>query len=57
MKFLYKYPQAEYPYRRLIEENKARGGQGPEFELIDTGIFDEDRYFDIVIEYAKATSA
>jgi hypothetical protein len=54
MKFLYKYPQGEYPYRRLIEENRARGGQGPEFELLDTGIFDEDRYFDIVIEYAKA---
>ena len=55
MKYLYKYPQDEYPYCRLIEENRARNGQGPEFELIDTGIFDEDRYFDIVIEYAKAT--
>ena len=55
MKFLYKYPQAEYPYGRLIEENRARGGQGPEFELLDTGVFDQDRYFDIVIEYAKAT--
>ena len=55
MKFLYKYPQGEYPYCRLIEENQARSGQGPEFELLDTGIFDEDRYFDIVIEYAKAT--
>src|SRR5580692_10488378 len=54
MKYLYKYPQEEYPYRRLIEENRARNGQGPEFELIDTGIFDHDRYFDIVIEYAKA---
>ncbi len=55
MKYLYKYPQDEYPYCRLIEENRARNGQGPEFELIDTGIFDQDRYFDIVIEYAKAT--
>ena len=54
MKYLYKYPQQEYPYRRLIDENRARGGQGPEFELIDTGIFDQNRYFDIVIEYAKA---
>src|SRR5262245_54102889 len=55
MKFLYKYPQAEYPYRRLVEENRCRGGQGREFELLDTGVFDEGRYFDIVIEYAKAT--
>ncbi len=55
MKLLYKYPQDEFPYVRLIEENRARNGQGPEFELIDTGIFDQDRYFDIVIEYAKAT--
>jgi hypothetical protein len=54
MKYLYKYPQAEYPYVRLIEENQRRHGQGPEFELADTGIFDEDRYFDITIEYAKA---
>ncbi len=54
MKFLYKYPQGEYPYLRLIEENRRRQGQGPEFELIDTGIFDDDRYFDIEIEYAKA---
>ena len=53
MRYLYKYPQAEYPYVRLIEENRRRAGQGPEFELTDTGIFDEDRYFDIEIEYAK----
>ncbi len=53
MRMLYKYPQTEYPYRRLIEENAAREGRGPEFELLDTGVFDEDRYFDIVIEYAK----
>jgi hypothetical protein len=55
MKFLYKYPQAEYPYGQLVEENRRRNGQGFEFELLDTGIFDQDRYFDVVIEYAKAT--
>jgi len=55
MKFLYKYPQAEYPYSRLIEENRRRRGQGPEYELLDTGVFDEGRYFDIVVEYAKST--
>src|SRR5687767_13873834 len=55
MKMLYKYPQQELPYQRLIDENRRRAGRGLEYELIDTGIFDEDRYFDIVIEYAKAT--
>ena len=55
MKYLYKYPQAPYPYERLIEENRRRGGRGCEFELLDTGIFDEDRYFDIQVEYAKAS--
>src|SRR5688572_11958864 len=55
MKWLYKYPQREYPYRRLIEENVRRGGGGPEFELLDTGIFDDDRYFDVFVEYGKAT--
>ncbi len=54
MKYLYKYPQAEYPYRWLVEENARRGGRGPEFELLDTRIFDEDRYFDVFVEYAKA---
>ncbi len=54
MKWLYKYPQAEYPYARLIEENRRRQGAGPEFELLDTGIFDDDRYFDVFVEYAKA---
>ncbi len=54
MKLLYKYPQREYPYGRLIDENRNRGA-GPEFELLDTGIFDDDRYFDIFIEYAKAS--
>ncbi len=55
MKYLYKYPQAEFPYAQLVEENHRRDGEGFEFELLDTGVFDEDRYFDIVIEYAKAT--
>src|SRR5262249_13599708 len=53
-RMLYKYPQAEYPYARLVEENARRGKQHREFELIDTGLFDEDRYFDVDIEYAKA---
>ena len=55
MKYLYKYPQAEFPYARLIEENRRRGKDDPEFELIDTGIFDDDRYFDVIVEYAKAS--
>jgi hypothetical protein len=54
MKFLYKYPQAEFPYTRLLEENRRRGRNDFEFELIDTGVFDEDRYFDVFVEYAKA---
>ncbi|MBC8120671.1 MAG: glucosidase, partial [Gemmatimonadaceae bacterium] len=54
MKALYKYPQAEYPYVRLVEENARRGLAEREFELVDTGIFDEDRYFDVGVEYAKA---
>jgi Glycosyl hydrolase family 63 C-terminal domain len=53
MRFLYKYPQAEYPYARLVEENRRRGREAAEYELIDTGVFDEDRYFDLFIEYAK----
>ena len=53
MKYLYKYPQAEYPYEWLVRENGSRNGRGPEFELLDTGIFDEDRYFDVFVEYAK----
>jgi hypothetical protein len=55
MKWLYKYPQREYPYRWLIEENQRRRGRGPEFELLDTGVFDDDRYFDVFVEYAKAS--
>jgi len=54
LKMLYKYPQAEFPYARLVEENRRRGKQEPEFELIDTGVFDDDRYFDVFVEYAKA---
>ena len=54
MKFLYKYPQAEFPYARLYEENAKRDKSLREFELIDTGIFDDDRYFDVFIEYAKS---
>ena len=53
MKMLYKYPQGAFPYCQLVEENKQRGKDLPEFELIDTGIFDEDRHFDIFVEYAK----
>jgi hypothetical protein len=54
MRMLYKYPQAEFPYARLVEENKNRSRQDPEFELLDTGVFADDRYFDVFIEYAKA---
>jgi hypothetical protein len=53
MKLLYKYPHREYPYAQLVNENRRRGGGGMEYELLDTGIFDDDAYFDIVIEYAK----
>ena len=53
MKCLYKYPQAAFPYRRLVEENARRGRAQPEYELLDTGVFDGDRYFDITVEYAK----
>jgi hypothetical protein len=55
MKFLYKYPQAEFPYRQLVEENQRRGRLELEYELINTGVFDEDRYFDVTVEYAKAS--
>ncbi|MBK8809487.1 MAG: glucosidase [Acidobacteria bacterium] len=53
MKFLYKYPQEEFPYARLIEENRRAGKMNGEFELSDTGVFDSSRYFDIFVEYAK----
>jgi mannosylglycerate hydrolase MGH1-like protein len=56
-KMLYKYPQREFPYAQLVEQNQLRWGQAgaPEYELLDTGIFDENRYFDVFIEYAKAS--
>ena len=56
LKFLYKYPQLEFPYDRLVAENKKRTRRDSEFELVDTGIFNESRYFDIFIEYAKLTA-
>src|SRR5215208_1157134 len=55
MKWLYKYPQHAYPYHQLIEENRGRHGRGREFELLDAGIFDDNRYFDVIVEYAKAS--
>ena len=54
LRMLYKYPQRAYPYDELVRENHRRSIGGPEYELVDTGIFDDDRYFDVVIEYAKA---
>jgi hypothetical protein len=54
MKYLYKYPHAAYPYVDLIETNRHRGRQALEYELLDTGVFDQDRYFDVFVEYAKA---
>ncbi|AWN41264.1 MGH1-like glycoside hydrolase domain-containing protein [Methylobacterium durans] len=54
MRMLYKYPQAAFPYERLVAENRARGLDDPEFEILDTGAFDENRYFDVEIAYAKA---
>ena len=53
MKMLYKYPQSEFPYEKIVAENRNRNKLQPEFELMDTGIFNEDKYFDIFIEYAK----
>jgi hypothetical protein len=55
MKYLYKYPQAAYPYVDLIETNRRQSRQEFEYELLDTGVFDEDRYFDVFVEYAKAS--
>src|SRR5712672_1924263 len=54
MKYLYKYPHAAFPYADLVEENRRRDKHSPEFELIDTGVFKESRYFDVTVEYAKA---
>ena len=56
MRMLYKYPHAAYPYARLVEENRKRDRLQPEFELIDTGVFDGNRYFDVEVEYAKAAA-
>ncbi|HET7767911.1 MAG TPA: glucosidase, partial [Chloroflexota bacterium] len=55
MRFLYKYPQSAFPYTQLIEENRKRNGHGPEFELTDTAAFQDNRYFDVFVEYAKVT--
>src|SRR6266705_3483244 len=55
MKYLYKYPQAAYPYANLIETNRGRSRHEFEYELLDTGVFDQDRYFDVFVEYAKAS--
>jgi len=55
MQMLYKYPQAEFPYKALVDENRRRGRSQPEFELYDTGVFRENRYFDIFTEYAKGS--
>jgi len=55
LRALYKYPQRAFPYADLIEENRRRGKDDPEFEIADTGIFDQDRYFDVEVEYAKAS--
>src|SRR5439155_26665215 len=54
IKYLYKYPQAEFPYAKLVEENRNRGKQQHEFELMDTRVFDDNRNFDVFVEYAKA---
>jgi hypothetical protein len=53
MRMLYKYPHAAFPYSRLVDENRRRDRHAPEYELVDTGVFDDDRYFDVFVEYAK----
>ena len=55
LKMLYKYPQAEFPYADLANTNREAGKQKDEYELLDTGVFDDDRYFDVFIEYVKAS--
>lgn len=55
MKYLYKYPQAAFPYDKLVDVNRRRTRSEPEYELLDTGVFDDDRYFDVFVEYAKAS--
>ena len=54
MKCLYKYPQAPFPYEDLVQENRRRTRHDPEYELLDTGVFADNRYFDVFVEYAKA---
>ncbi|MFD2524035.1 MGH1-like glycoside hydrolase domain-containing protein [Emticicia soli] len=56
MKYLYQYPQEAFPYEKLIEENRNRGRKQPEYELLDTGVFDNNKYFDVFVEYAKNNS-
>ncbi|HEY1436866.1 MAG TPA: glucosidase [Casimicrobiaceae bacterium] len=56
MRYLYKYPQAAYPYSKLVDTNRGRSRQEFEYELLDTGVFDDDRYFDVFVEYAKAST-
>ncbi|WP_411728156.1 hypothetical protein [Methyloglobulus sp.] len=56
MKYLYKYPQADYPYSQLVEENARRGRDRPPFSLLDTGVFQDNRYWDVQVEYAKAST-
>src|SRR5213078_1305464 len=55
MKYLYKYPQSAFPYDQIVRTSRQRNRHEPEHELIDTGVFDEGRYFDVFVEYAKAT--
>src|SRR5262249_51408724 len=56
MKYLYKYPQSEFPYQLLVDTNRKRSRKELEYELLDTGVFDADRYFDVFVEYAKASA-
>src|ERR1043165_9454063 len=56
MEYLYKYPQQEFPYELLRNENKKRNRNDPEYELLDTGVFDKDQYFDVLISYAKQSA-
>ncbi|MBN9385660.1 MAG: glucosidase [Chitinophagaceae bacterium] len=56
MEYLYKYPQQEFPYKLLLEENRKRSKEEPEYEILDTGVFDKDEYFDVAITYAKQNS-
>ena len=57
MEYLYKYPQQAFPYQQLIQENRLRSRQEPEYEILDTGVFDDDEYFDVLVTYAKQNSS